>query len=109
VRSSLVILDAALEASIQPARWLALSPRPRREMPAHDGAVSARSHRNKHLRMIREALAPVTQLKRQLHGLMGVPSRLAEVGWPTTTAAILIGQTARAERFATDAHFERWP
>ncbi len=48
-------------------------------------------------------------LKRELRDLIRVhrPELLAETGCGPLTAAILIGQTAGAERFASDAHFAR--
>jgi transposase len=51
----------------------------------------------------------VEQLKRELRDLVRVhrPEMLAETGCGPLTAAILIGQTAGAERFKSDAHFAR--
>jgi transposase len=48
-------------------------------------------------------------LKRELRDLIRNhrPELLAETGCGPLTAAILIGQTAGAERFASDAHFAR--
>jgi transposase len=48
-------------------------------------------------------------LKRELRDLIRAhrPELLAETGCGPLCAAILIGQTAGAERFATDAHFAR--
>jgi transposase len=59
--------------------------------------------------MIRELSRQATLLKRELHTLIAAyrPELLAEVGCGTITSAILIGQTAGAERFATDAQFAR--
>ena len=44
-----------------------------------------------------------------MHALVAAhrPDLLAETGCSTITAAILIGQTAGAERFPTDSHFAR--
>jgi transposase len=110
LRWNLVILDPALEASI-PSRKL--------DFPCHLDRVarclramepSARVRIAKEqLRMIRELSRQVTQLKRELHTLIAAyrPELLAELGCGTITAAILIGQTAGAERFPTDAHFAR--
>lgn len=48
-------------------------------------------------------------LERELHSLVKAyrPELLAEQGCGTLTAATLIGRTAGAERFPTDAHFAR--
>ena len=61
------------------------------------------------VRSIRERSRQATLLKHELHSLIANyrPGLLAEVGCGTITAAILIGQTAGAERFATDAQFAR--
>jgi transposase len=51
----------------------------------------------------------IDQLKAELHQLIQAhrPQLLHEQGCGTLTAAILIGRTAGAERFPTDAHFAR--
>lgn len=61
------------------------------------------------VRAIREHSRQATLLKRELQTLIDAyrPELLAEVGCGTITAAVLIGQTAGAERFATDAQFAR--
>lgn len=48
-------------------------------------------------------------LQRELHTLVGAyrPGLLAQQGCGTLTAATLIGRTAGAQRFPTDAHFAR--
>jgi transposase len=61
------------------------------------------------VRKVRELSRQACELKRELHTLITSyrPELLAEVGCSTITAAILIGQTAGAKRFPTDAHFAR--
>lgn len=61
------------------------------------------------VRAIREHSRQATLLKRELQALIDAyrPELLAEVGCGTITAAVLIGQTAGAERFASDAQFAR--
>ena len=110
LRWNLVILDPALEASI-PARKM--------DFPCHLDRVARRLRKmepsarvriaKEQVRMIRELSRQATLLKRELHSLIAAyrPELLAEVGCGTITAAILIGQTAGAERFATDAQFAR--
>ena len=110
VRWSLVILDPALEASI-PSRKM--------DFPCHLDRVARRLRKmepsarvliaKEQVRSIRELSRQATLLKRELHTLIAAyrPELLAEIGCGTITAAILIGQTAGAERFATDAQFAR--
>jgi transposase len=58
---------------------------------------------------IRALTREVTALETELRALVRVqrPALLAETGCGALTAAILIGRTAGAERFATDARFAR--
>ena len=110
LRWHLVILDPALEASI-PSRKLDFPchlDRVARRLRAMEPSARVRIAKEQ-LRMIRELSRQVTQLKRELHTLIAAyrPELLAELGCGTITAAILIGQTAGAERFPTDAHFAR--
>jgi transposase len=58
---------------------------------------------------IRSICRQADQLQRELLGLVKAyrPGLLAEQGCGTLTAATLIGRTAGAERFPTDAHFAR--
>jgi transposase len=58
---------------------------------------------------IRSLTRQVNELERELHTLIKAhrPALLAEQGCGTLTAATLIGRTAGAERFPTDAHFAR--
>jgi transposase len=61
------------------------------------------------LSAIRSLTSQVNELERELHTLIKAhrPALLAEQGCGTLTAATLIGRTAGAERFPTDAHFAR--
>ena len=61
------------------------------------------------LSAIRTLTREAGQLERELHRLVQAhrPALLAERGCGTLTAAALIGRTAGAERFPTDAHFAR--
>lgn len=61
------------------------------------------------LRRIRTLTRQSNELERELHQLVQAhrPALLAEQGCGTLTAATLIGRTAGAERFPTDAHFAR--
>src|SRR5438876_2241333 len=61
------------------------------------------------LSQIRTLTRQVNELERELHRLVEAhrPALLAEQGCGTLTAATLIGRTAGAERFPTDAHFAR--
>jgi transposase len=110
LRINLVILDPELEAEI-PSRKLdypgQLS-RITRRLRAMPQTARVRIAREQTLRigaLTREA----EQLKRELRDLIRVqrPELLAETGCGPLTAAILIGQTAGAERFKSDAHFAR--
>jgi transposase len=61
------------------------------------------------LRHIRTLSAQINELERELRTLVAAhrPALLAEQGCGVLTAATLIGRTAGAERFPTDAHFAR--
>ena len=105
-----MILDPALEASI-PSRKMDFPchlDRIARRLRAMEPSARVRIAKEQ-LRMIRELSRQATLLKGELHTLIADyrPELLAEVGCGTITAAILIGQTAGAERFATDAQFAR--
>jgi len=110
LRINLVVLDPELEASI-PARKLDYPgqlqriARRLRAMPQTARVRIAREQVKRIGALTREAEA----LKRELRDLIRVhrPELLAETGCGPLTAAILIGQTAGAERFASDAHFAR--
>jgi transposase len=58
---------------------------------------------------IRQITRDAKTIERELHALVKAhrPQLLAELGCGTITAAILIGHTAGAQRFSTDAHFAR--
>jgi transposase len=61
------------------------------------------------LSAIRRLTRQINELERELHTLIKAhrPALLAEQGCGVLTAATLIGRTAGAERFPTDAHFAR--
>jgi transposase len=61
------------------------------------------------LRHIRTLSSQINGLERELRTLVAAhrPALLAEQGCGVLTAATLIGRTAGAERFPTDAHFAR--
>jgi transposase len=110
LRINLVVLDPELEAEI-PSRKLdypgQLS-RITRRLRAMPQTARVRIAREQALRigaLTREA----ETLKREMRDLIRVhrPELLAETGCGPLTAAILIGQTAGAERFKSDAHFAR--
>ncbi len=110
LRINLVILDPELEATI-PARKLDYPgqlqrvTRCLRAMPQTARVRIAREQVKRIGALTREA----EQLKRDLRDLVRVhrPEMLAETGCGPLTAAILIGQTAGAQRFKSDAHFAR--
>jgi transposase len=110
LRINLVVLDPELEASI-PARKLDYPgqlqriARRLRAMPQTARVRIAREQVKRIGALTREAEA----LKRELRDLIRFhrPELLEETGCGPLTAAILIGQTAGAERFASDAHFAR--
>ncbi len=110
LRINLVILDPELEATI-PARKLDYPGqlqrvlRRLRAMPQTARVRIAREQAKRIGVLTREA----EQIKRDLRDLIREqrPELLAETGCGPLTAAILIGQTAGAERFKSDAHFAR--
>jgi transposase len=110
LRINLVILDPELEATI-PARKLDYPgqlqrvTRRLRAMPQTARVRIAREQAKRIGALTREA----EQLKRELRDLIRMhrPELLAETGCGPLTAAILIGQTAGAQRFKSDAHFAR--
>jgi transposase len=110
LRWNLVILDPALEATI-PARkldypgQLTRITRRLRGLPQTARVRIAREQAKQIAALTREAEA----LKRELRDLVleHRPELLAETGCGPLCAAILIGQTAGAQRFATDARFAR--
>ena len=110
LRINLVILDPELEASI-PSRELGYPGqrqrvvRRLRAMPQTARVRVAREQVKRIGVLTREA----DELKRELRDLVAAhrPELLAETGRGPLTAAILIGQTAGAERFHSDAHFAR--
>jgi transposase len=80
------------------------------------GTKSVVVRRCARIRVVREQLSQLRSLTRQvdllkdeLHALISAhrPELLAEVGRGPLTAAILIGRTAGAQRFETDARFAR--
>ena len=105
-----MILDPELEAKI-PSRKLDYPgqlqriTRRLRALPQTARVRIAREQVKRIAVLTREAEA----LKRELRDLIRAhrPELLAETGCGPLCAAILIGQTAGAERFATDAHFAR--
>jgi transposase len=110
LRWNLVILDPALEASIPPRKMDFPGPLDRIARRLRTMQPSARVRIAKEqVRKVRELSRQARELKRELHTLITSyrPELLAELGCSTITAAILIGQTAGAERFPTDAHFAR--
>jgi transposase len=76
-----------------------------RPFGAHPRARVAREQ----LRQIGALTRETNSLERELRGLVKAhrPALLAEEGCGTLTAATLIGRTAGAQRFPTDAHFAR--
>jgi transposase len=110
LRWNLVILDPALEASIPPRKmdFPGQLDRIARRLRTMQPSARVRIAKEQ-VRKVRELSRQVRELKRELHTLItdDRPELLAEIGCSTITAAILIGQTAGAERFPTDAHFAR--
>jgi transposase len=110
LRINLVVLDPELEAKI-PTRKLDYPgqlqriTRHLRTMPQTARVRVAREQVKRIAVLTREAEA----LKRELRDLVRLhrPELLAETGCGPLCAAILIGQTAGAERFKSDAHFAR--
>jgi transposase len=111
LRWHLVALCPDLEAQV-PARgldhpvWLRRVARKLQRLPTSDARV----------RVARQLAGSIRQLTRQADDIEGQmramvrahrPQLLAELGCGTLTAATLIGRTAGAERFNTDARFAR--
>jgi transposase len=110
LRINLVVLDPELEASI-PARKLDYPgqlQRVTRRLRAMQQTARVRIAREQ-TRRIAAITREAEQLKRELRDLVRVqrPELLAETGCGPLCAAILIGQTAGAQRFPSDAHFAR--
>jgi transposase len=108
LRWHLVSLDPELEASLKrgslaDARQLDRIDRRLRRIPSGARTRVAREQ----ISHIRSLTRQVNQLKDELLSLITAhrPQLLAELGCGPLTAAILIGRTAGAERFATDASF----
>lgn len=110
LRINLVILDPELEAKVlsrkldYPGQLQRISRR-LRTMPQTARVRVSRQQAKRIEALTREA----ESLKRELRDLIRLhrPNLLEETGCGPLTAAILIGQTAGAERFASDAHFAR--
>ena len=110
LRINLVILSPELEASI-PSRKLdypGQRQRVTRNLRAMLQTARVRVSREQ-VKRIGVLTREAEELKRELRDLVAVhrPELLAETGCGPLTAAILIGQTAGAERFHSDAHFAR--
>jgi transposase len=110
LRINLVVLDPELEASI-PARKLDYPgqlQRVTRRLRAMRQTARVRISREQ-TRRIAAITRDAEQLKRELRDLVHAqrPELLAETGCGPLCAAILIGQTAGAQRFPSDAHFAR--
>jgi transposase len=110
LRWHLVILCPELEATtptrqLDDARQLDRIARRLRALPRSARVRIALEHVARIRTLSREAAA----IKRELHELVATqrPELLAEKGCGPITAAILIGHTAGAERFRTDACFAR--
>ena len=105
-----MILDPALEASIPPRKmdFAGQLDRVARRLRSMETSARVRIAKEQ-VRKIRELSRQPRELKRELETLIAAyrPELLAELGCSTITAAILIGQTAGAERFPTDAHLAR--
>jgi transposase len=110
LRWHLVALDPELEASIRPAGFEGprLRTALRRRLKRLGDSVQVQIARDM-LARIEELFATDRQLQAQLADLVAehCPQLLAEHGCGTVTAAIIIGRTAGARRFATDARFAR--
>lgn len=110
LRFHLVVLDPDLEAAL-PARSL--------DQPSAHAKIRHRLAQlpaGAQVRVARSELAHIMQLTKEIDELFADldqlttahnPGLRAESGCGPVTAAILIGQTAGAERFPTDAHFAR--
>jgi transposase len=108
LRWHLVELDCEFEAAL-PARGLdraCWQERIARRLARMERCARVRVARDE-LRRIRELTRAERELERELSALIARlrPDLLAEQGIAALTAATLIGHTAGAQRFATDAHF----
>jgi len=110
LRWHLLALDPELEASLRPSGLQ--GPRIRAKVARHlaklgDGAQVKIA--KGFLRRITEITRQELALRAEMNTLIAAhsPQLLAEHGCGTITAAILIGHTAGAERFPTDASFAR--
>ena len=110
LRWQLVALDPELEATIRPAGFDSprLRTQLRRRLKRLSDGVQVRIARDM-LARIDELFAADHELEAQLTELVQehCPQLLAEYGCGTVTAAIIIGHTAGAGRFPTDACFAR--
>lgn len=105
-----MILDPELEASV-PSRKLdypGQRQRVTRRLRAMPQTARVRVSREQ-VKRIGGLTREAEELKRELRDLVAAhrPELLAETGCGPLTAAILIGQTAGAQRFHSDAHFAR--
>jgi transposase len=108
LRWHLLELCPELERSVKPgafnrARVLDRADRRLRKLPA-DARVRVAREQIAHIRALNKE---IERLKAELHQLVSAhrPQLLAETGCGPLTAAILIGRTAGAQRFRTDASF----
>ena len=110
LRVNLLILDAELEAKV-PSRKLDYPgqlQRINRRLRAMPQTARVRIARQQAKRMAELTCEAETLKREPLDLIRGYrPKLLAETGCGPLCAAILIGQTAGAERFASDAHFAR--
>jgi transposase len=109
LRINLVVLDPELETKV-PSRKL--------DYPGQLSRIMRRLQvmpQTARVRIAREQVVRIGALTRAaetlLRDLIRVhrPELLAETGCGPLTAAILMGQTAGAARFKSDAHFDVWP
>jgi len=110
LRLHLLALDPELEASLRPSGLQ--GPRIRAKV-ARRLAKLGDSAQTRIAKALRRRITEITRQELELRGQMTTliaahsPQLLAEHGCGTITAAILIGHTAGAERFPTDATFAR--
>ena len=110
LRWHLLAIDPELEASLRPSGLLGPRVRARvaRRLARLGGGSQVRIAKAL-LRRVSEITRQELQLRAEMTELITAhsPQLLAERGCGTITAAILIGHTAGAERFPTDASFAR--
>jgi transposase len=110
LRINLVILDPELEAKVPSHKldYPGQLQRINRRLRAWPQTARVRIARQQ-VKRIGELTREAEALKRELRDLVRAyrPELLAETGCGPLCAAILIGQTAGAKRFASDAHFAR--